>query len=160
MAPPRATAYAQQIRLVLKHDASFCKHAEVAGTTGHTPSRHVTLCSGQPLHDGPLLTLSAGRGAAQRAYWRQQLADAPLLLEMPTDFPRPPKFTGRGASVHVEVPAAQVAALRALAASCGATTFMALLAVWQVSVQPSALPYSAKHVSACRRAHRARAQVC
>ena len=68
----------------------------------------------------------------QRAYWRQQLADAPLLLEMPTDFPRPPKFSGCGDSVRVEVPAAHVAGLRALAASCGATTFMALLAVWQV----------------------------
>ena len=35
----------------------------------------------------------------------------------------------------MEVPAPQVAGLRALAASCGATTFMALLAIWQVSVQ-------------------------
>jgi len=70
---------------------------------------------------------------AQRAYWRQQLADAPPLLELPTDFSRPAVFSGRGASVPVAVPAALAKGLRALAASCGATTFMALLAVWQVA---------------------------
>ena len=68
---------------------------------------------------------------------------------MPTNFPRPPKFTGRGASVRMEVPAAQVAGLRALAASCGATTFTALLAVWQVSVQAMSAAHKAGHMSAC-----------
>ena len=76
--------------------------------------------------------LKNGELDIQRAYWKQYLADAPQLLELPTDFPRPSTFSGRGASVPVDLPASLVKGLRSLAASCGATTFMALLAVWQV----------------------------
>jgi len=81
--------------------------------------------------------LERGELEAQRAYWRQQLAGVPQLLELPTDFPRPASFSDRCGSVPVAVPAAQARALRALAASCGATTFMALLAVWQVRAEQS-----------------------
>ena len=76
--------------------------------------------------------LESGELDGQRAYWRQHLADAPQLLELPTDFPRPSTFSGRGASVPVDLPASLAKGLRSLAASCGATSFMALLAVWQV----------------------------
>ena len=34
---------------------------------------------------------------AQLAYWKQQLAGSPPLLELPTDRPRPPVQTFRGA---------------------------------------------------------------
>ncbi|HST60941.1 MAG TPA: amino acid adenylation domain-containing protein, partial [Longimicrobium sp.] len=37
----------------------------------------------------------------QLAYWRERLSDAPELLELPTDHPRPPVQTHRGASVPV-----------------------------------------------------------
>ena len=69
---------------------------------------------------------------AQRRYWRQQLAGAPLLLELPTDAARPSVPTGRGASVDIELPASLVKGLTELASSSGATLFMALLAAWQV----------------------------
>ncbi len=69
---------------------------------------------------------------AQRQYWRQQLAGAPLLLELPTDAARPSVPTGRGASVDIELPASLVKGLTELASSSGATLFMALLAAWQV----------------------------
>ena len=39
----------------------------------------------------------------QLAYWRERLAGAPALLELPTDHPRPPVQTYRGATVPVEL---------------------------------------------------------
>ncbi|MFL5386940.1 MAG: amino acid adenylation domain-containing protein, partial [Longimicrobiaceae bacterium] len=39
----------------------------------------------------------------QLAYWRERLADAPALLELPTDHPRPAVQTYRGATVPVEL---------------------------------------------------------
>jgi len=39
--------------------------------------------------------LDGGELEAQRAHWRQQLADAPLLLQLPTDFARPAEPSGR-----------------------------------------------------------------
>ena len=70
----------------------------------------------------------------QVAYWRTQLAGAPALLELPTDRARPVEPSGRGASVDIELPADVFRGLNELAASAGATLFMALLAAWQVGM--------------------------
>ena len=77
--------------------------------------------------------LATGALDAQRAFWKTQLAGAPLLLELPTDFPRPPQPSGRGGSAAFEVSSAVSARFSALRASCGASAFMAVLAAWQVS---------------------------
>ena len=69
---------------------------------------------------------------AQEAYWRVQLADAPALLELPTDRARPAEPSGRGAAVDVELPPRILKGLTDLAAGCGATLYMTLLAAWQV----------------------------
>jgi len=63
-------------------------------------------------------------------HWGERLAGAPELLELPTDRPRPPVQTQRGAVVPLGVPAAEAGALRELARSEGATLFMALLALF------------------------------
>jgi amino acid adenylation domain-containing protein len=63
-------------------------------------------------------------------YWTEHLRDAPLALELPTDRPRPPVMTSRGARVPVRVERA--AELKALARREGLTPFMALLAAWQL----------------------------
>jgi len=76
--------------------------------------------------------LDGGELEAQRAHWRQQLADAPLLLQLPTDFARPAEPSGRAGDAGLEVSAEATAGLRALAAGCGATMFTVLLAAWQV----------------------------
>ena len=69
---------------------------------------------------------------AQLAWWRQQLAGAPHALELPTDFPRPPVQTFRGASHPVHAPARRSpSALKALCQKEGVTPFMALLAAFQ-----------------------------
>jgi amino acid adenylation domain-containing protein len=66
------------------------------------------------------------------SYWREQLAGAPELLELPTDHPRPPVQTYRGASVPVELSPELLERLRALGRSEGATLYMTLLGAFQV----------------------------
>jgi amino acid adenylation domain-containing protein len=67
----------------------------------------------------------------QLAWWRERMAGAPALLELPTDRPRPPVQTYRGATERVELSAELLAGLQALARGEGATLFMTLLAAWQ-----------------------------
>ncbi|RYZ34124.1 MAG: amino acid adenylation domain-containing protein, partial [Myxococcaceae bacterium] len=69
---------------------------------------------------------------AQIAWWRQQLSGAPRTLELPTDRPRPALQTVRGALESVVLPKSLEAAVSALAREEGATSFMVLLAAWQV----------------------------
>ncbi|HET7228765.1 MAG TPA: amino acid adenylation domain-containing protein, partial [Longimicrobium sp.] len=69
---------------------------------------------------------------AQLEWWRETLRDAPPLLEIPTDHPRPPIADGRAGTVRFAFTAAQADALRALARREGATLFMTLLAGWQL----------------------------
>ena len=64
----------------------------------------------------------------QIAWWREQLAGSPPLLPLPTDRPRPPVQTNRGATVSFSLPSGIVPSLRAAAQAQGASLFMALLA--------------------------------
>ncbi|MFL5538620.1 MAG: condensation domain-containing protein, partial [Longimicrobiaceae bacterium] len=66
------------------------------------------------------------------AYWRERLAGAPELLELPADHPRPPVPSFRGASVPVEVPAEVLERLRELGRREGATLYMVVLAAFQL----------------------------
>ncbi|PWJ06312.1 non-ribosomal peptide synthetase [Streptomyces sp. NWU49] len=66
----------------------------------------------------------------QLAYWERVLEAAPVL-ELPTDRPRPPVFTGRGGAVEIDLPRALVDRADALARERGATRFMVLLAAAQ-----------------------------
>jgi amino acid adenylation domain-containing protein len=68
----------------------------------------------------------------QLAYWTARLAGAPELLELPTDRPRPAVQDLSGAREPVELPAALLEPLQALARSEGATLYMVLLAAFQV----------------------------
>ena len=76
--------------------------------------------------------LDSGELEAQRAYWRQQLSGAPELLELPTDFARPPVPSGKGDYVDFMLPAPLTQRLRYLAASTHTTMFMVMVAAWQV----------------------------
>ncbi|MBV9821648.1 MAG: amino acid adenylation domain-containing protein, partial [Actinobacteria bacterium] len=66
----------------------------------------------------------------QREYWRQALAGAPALLELPTDFPRPAEQDFRGGQLAVELDAELTAALHELSRRAGCTLFMTVLAGW------------------------------
>ncbi len=69
---------------------------------------------------------------AQLSYWKDKLAGMPLLLELQTDKPRPPKQSFRGAFVTVHIPAESLSNLVALSQAQGTTLFMTLLAAFKV----------------------------
>jgi amino acid adenylation domain-containing protein len=75
--------------------------------------------------------LSGDEADRQLAYWRDQLASAPTVLDLPTDRPRPPVRSTRGARRPVEIPAELAAGLRELCRREGVTLFMLLLAGYQ-----------------------------
>ncbi len=68
---------------------------------------------------------------AQLAYWRAQLAGAPVL-ELPTDRKRPAVRSSAGARVAFTVPDRVAAGIRGVAGSAGATMFITLLAAFTV----------------------------
>lgn len=61
-------------------------------------------------------------------YWREKLSDAPGLIEMPTDRPRPSVQTFGGKRKQCEIGTDVFNSLRAVAGSEGATLFMVMLA--------------------------------
>jgi amino acid adenylation domain-containing protein len=65
------------------------------------------------------------------AFWRDALAGAPRVLELPVDRPRPAVQTFRGAWETLEVPARLTGELLRLGRREGATHFMTLLAAFQ-----------------------------
>ncbi|MBV9110094.1 MAG: amino acid adenylation domain-containing protein, partial [Gemmatimonadetes bacterium] len=97
---------------------------------------------GQPSPLPPLAIQYADYAAWQRArlageeharqveYWRARLAGAPVLLDLPTDRPRP-ALQGAGAASHrLRIPRPLHERLSALARAQGATPFMAVAAAW------------------------------
>ena len=72
------------------------------------------------------------RVTEQLDYWRAQLADAPALLQLTLDRPRPAQQDFTGASLEVSMEAALVQALRQLSERHGNTLFMTVLAAWSV----------------------------
>ncbi|HEY0602366.1 MAG TPA: amino acid adenylation domain-containing protein [Herpetosiphonaceae bacterium] len=67
----------------------------------------------------------------QLGYWQRQLADLPVL-ELPTDRPRPPAQSYRGAYESFGMPLATLTALDEVSKRSGVTLFMTLLAAFQV----------------------------
>ncbi|AWV08513.1 non-ribosomal peptide synthetase [Marilutibacter maris] len=74
--------------------------------------------------------LADGSLDAALKFWCDGLRDAPALLELPGDRPRPARASHRGASVPLRLAPEQARALREWASSHGATLFMALMAGW------------------------------
>ncbi|HVG44444.1 MAG TPA: amino acid adenylation domain-containing protein, partial [Longimicrobium sp.] len=68
---------------------------------------------------------------AQLAYWREALAGAPALLELPTDRPRRPLSGAPGARVPVVFSRQTSQAIRELSLRASATPFVTLLAAYQ-----------------------------
>ncbi len=75
------------------------------------------------------------------SYWKKQLAGAPPVLELPTDKPRPPAQTFRGAHEPFTLPIDLVNGLKQLSRNTGATLFMTCLAAFQLLLSH----YSGQH---------------
>ncbi|MGV7960807.1 amino acid adenylation domain-containing protein [Photorhabdus tasmaniensis] len=74
--------------------------------------------------------LSAERVQVQSDYWRTMLADAPVLLDLPTDRPRPPRQSFAGNMVPIDLDAELTQSLKRLSEQQGVTLFMTLLSAW------------------------------
>src|SRR5271165_26424 len=105
---------------------------------------YAAFCQGQP---SPLPELAIQyadyahwqrdwlHGAAlerQLKYWKERLAGAPALLELPTDRPRPPVQTFRGGKVAFTIPKAVAVGLKGVGRGAGATPFMTLYGAFAV----------------------------
>ncbi|MEM8677443.1 MAG: amino acid adenylation domain-containing protein, partial [Cyanobacteria bacterium P01_G01_bin.67] len=64
----------------------------------------------------------------QLDYWQQQLVDAPTLINLPTDFPRPQRQSFRGKTKTFTLPVKLSQALQELSSKENTTLFMTLLA--------------------------------
>lgn len=63
-------------------------------------------------------------------YWKDRFADAPALLELPADRPRPPQQDFSGDYVECTIAPSLTSALRAMAARSETTVFVTVLAGW------------------------------
>ena len=66
------------------------------------------------------------------AYWKKQLGDAPPVIELPSDFPRPSVQTSIGAQEAIVVPPILQDALTALSQKGGVTLFMTILTAFNL----------------------------
>ncbi len=69
------------------------------------------------------------------AAWVQQFSDAPPLLELPTDYPRPAIQSFQGGMVRVELPQALTQTLKTFSQRQHSTLFMTLLAAFVTLLQ-------------------------
>jgi non-ribosomal peptide synthetase component F len=114
---------------VLVREASALYEAFAAGLPSPLPPLPVQYADFAVWQRG---YLSGERLEEHLGWWRERLAGAPPLLDLPTDRPRPPGLTP-GADVRGFRPRpGTVLGLRALARGEGATLFMVLLAAWQL----------------------------
>ena len=65
------------------------------------------------------------------AFWKEALADAPQVLELPTDKPRPPVQSYHGQTLRRELPAELTQAVHQFSRKRGVTPYMTLLAAFQ-----------------------------
>ncbi|MBV8612706.1 MAG: amino acid adenylation domain-containing protein, partial [Acetobacteraceae bacterium] len=76
--------------------------------------------------------LAGDARACQLDYWKAQLADLPSLLELPTDRPRPRHRTYTGGLLRERLEPGAVHTLRQFNRAAGATSFMTLLAAFNL----------------------------
>ncbi|MFD2679427.1 amino acid adenylation domain-containing protein [Bacillus seohaeanensis] len=76
--------------------------------------------------------LEEGNADDQLQYWSTKLGGKLPVLELPTDYPRPPKQTFNGSSVKVEIPEELCIKLRKWCQEENVTPNMALLAAYKV----------------------------
>jgi len=114
---------------VLMNELGVLYEAERSGKLASLPHLGMKYADYVRWQEGMLAGVD---GERHLAYWREQLAGAPPVLELQTDRPRPQVQTYRGASQSIRLSAQELSELKALAHARGATLYMLLLAAWQV----------------------------
>jgi amino acid adenylation domain-containing protein len=114
---------------VLSRELSECYRAFATGETPRLPELPVQYAD-YAVWQREWLTGEAFE--PQLAYWRGQLAGAPAVLELPTDFPRPRVQSYRGATEKRLLSRGLLEKLEGLSRQEGATLFMTLLAGFQL----------------------------
>jgi hypothetical protein len=102
--------------------------ADVTGTTLELPA--VAQYSG--FADDQRHRMAGDAGERLAAFWREQLAGAPAVLDLPTARIRPPVPDHAGRTVRFSVPNSDVAAMGRLAGQQHCSPFMAYVAVLQL----------------------------
>lgn len=98
-----------------------------------TPLAVPTIANGASSHAAQQHAWIACGGAnSQLSYWRTQLAELPIGISLPYDFPRPRQPSHRGGNLRLMVPSSQANVLRALAAEFRATQSMMLLTAFKL----------------------------
>ena len=114
---------------VLSRELSECYRAFAAGELPRLPELPVQYAD-YAVWQREWLTAESFE--QQLAYWRTQLAGAPAVLELPSDFPRPRVQSYRGATERRLLGRALLQKLTALSHQEGATLFMTLLSAFQL----------------------------
>ena len=68
----------------------------------------------------------------QRDYWLKVFKKRPPVIDVPTDFTRPPVQRYEGSALIFEIGSRETAALNTLANDIGCTLFMVMLAAYNV----------------------------
>ncbi|WP_172666620.1 non-ribosomal peptide synthetase [Actinoplanes missouriensis] len=98
--------------------------------------------------------LDSGAYGDQLDYWRGQLADGDLVLELPADRVRPRVPTGRGGRVPARIAPDLADRIRTVAAGCNATPFMLVQAAFgAVLARNSGMPRVRIGVPTANRGH-------
>ncbi|KAK3806970.1 MAG: Non-ribosomal peptide synthetase module [Benniella sp.] len=74
--------------------------------------------------------LSGDRLETHTTYWKTVLTDAPVLLDLPTDRPRPPQQSYAGDNIPIHWDSDLTRSLSQLCQEQGVTLYMAILAAW------------------------------
>ncbi|KAF9561023.1 hypothetical protein EC968_005932 [Mortierella alpina] len=75
---------------------------------------------------------SGDRLKGQAEYWRKTLDGIPVMIELPTDRPRPSHQSFAGARIPIALDAELTSSLRRLSQEHGVTLFMTILTAWSV----------------------------
>ncbi|KAF9195382.1 hypothetical protein BGZ49_003057, partial [Haplosporangium sp. Z 27] len=75
---------------------------------------------------------SGDRLKDQEEYWRNTLADVPVLIGLPTDHPRPPRQSFAGSHIPINIDVELTSALKRLCQEHGVTLFMTILTAWSI----------------------------
>jgi amino acid adenylation domain-containing protein len=125
---PRIVADEWSLRVAVRDLAAFYD-AEVAGKLPVLPLLEMSYADFAVWQRE---RLDAGLFARHLSYWRRELADAPAVLELPTDRPRPPVQSFRARRLRFEMPRERLCAIDAFARAHDATLYTTLLAAFQV----------------------------